>query len=511
LKRINDVGVRVVTVEPLIRDAIEQLRLKLLDLTNRNRLLNFKFTDSSKKYVRIIDEIPGALYDRLTSEPANSAKLYFSSLPEPPARSVESRATDLLPVREHARAQVAANGERAPREKTAPAPPTDTTPRFNLEQWARDNGINPSYDLPEKSTIAFAGKHLDDQIQTLLLPEALEKKMARIREDARLVEQEQGTSTLYAAFGFLEWYEDTVSQEPRYAPLFLLPVQLNRDIKGQHYRYFIECGEGADPTINLSLRERLRDFGFALPTLEEDQGPEDYLATVRSAIKSRPRWRVWRFLVIGHFSFARLAMYEDLDPDKWGESPLETQVLIRDLLAGAETAAAGTYAEDFETESDAVEKLVPALILDADSSQYSAIVDAMQGRSFALKGPPGTGKSQTITNLIAAAIAANKRVLFVAEKLAALEVVSNRLTEAGLGPFILELHSTKVQKRKVAESFAERLDIRKPTIADLISGSEHLADLKKVRGLLHRYAGVLNSPVGRSNLTLHDICSGLRT
>jgi very-short-patch-repair endonuclease len=489
----------------LIRDAIKQLRLKLLDLTNRNRLLNFKFTDSSKKYVRIIDEIPGHLYDQLTSDPANSAKLYFASLPEPPARLIESRATDLLPVREAAGARIAANGERASPESTAPAPPTDPL-RFNLEQWARDNGIDPSYDLPEKAKTAFTGKHLDNQIQTLLLPETLEKKMARIREDARLVEQEQGTSTLYAAFGFLEWYEDTVSREARYAPLFLLPVQLNREIKGQHYRYFIECGEGADPTINLSLRERLlRDFGFALPTLEEDQGPEDYLATVRSAIQSRPRWRVRRFLVIGHFSFARLAMYEDLDSDKWSASPLETQVLIRDLLAGAATAAADTYAEDFETESEAVEKLVPSLILDADSSQYSAIVDAMQGRSFALKGPPGTGKSQTITNLIAAAIAANKRVLFVAEKLAALEVVSNRLTEAGLGPFILELHSTKVQKRKVAESFAERLDIRKPTVANLISGSEHLADLKKVRGLLHRYAGVLNSPVGRSNLTLHDI------
>ncbi len=493
-------------IEQLIREAIEQLRLKLLDLTNRNRLLNFKFTDTSKKYVRIVDEIPGHLYDRLTSDKTSSAKLYFASLPEPPLESIESDDTSHPRRRSTAGAGAKAAGERAVANDPEPAPHTGPA-RFNLEQWARDNGIDPAYDLPEKSTVDFVDKHLDNRIQTLLLPEPLAKKMARIREDARLAEQEQGTSTLYAAFGFLEWYEDARSKEARYAPLFLLPVQLNREIKGQQYRYFIECGEGADPTINISLRERLRrDFDFALPALEENQGAEDYLAAVSKAIESMVRWKVRRFVVIGHFSFARLAMYEDLDPEKWAASPLETQSLICDLLAGAETAAADSYAEDFETESEAVEKLVPALVLDADSSQYSAIVDAMQGRSFALKGPPGTGKSQTITNLIAAAIAANKRVLFVAEKLAALEVVSKRLTEAGLGPFVLELHSTKVQKKKVAESFAERLEIRKPSVSTILpSGSEQLADLKEVRGLLHRYASILNSPVGCSNLTLHDI------
>jgi very-short-patch-repair endonuclease len=484
----------------LIRDAIERLRLKLLDLTNRNRLLNFKFTDASKKYVRIVDEIPGHLYDRLTSDNVSYAKLYLASLPEPPDQSIESSTKGL--IRSAASIAVNADGKSTDAEaalKTGAA-------RFSIEQWARDNGIDPSYDLPEKSILNLVGKHVDNQLQTLLLPEPLARKMARIRDDARLSEQEQGTSTLYAAFGFLEWYEDPRSKEARYAPLFLLPVQLSREIKGQQYRYFIECGEGADPVSNISLRERLRnDFHFVLPELGEDQNPEDYLATVREAIKAMPHWRVRRFVVIGHFSFARLAMYEDLNSAKWAASPLEAQVLIRDLLAGAETAAADSYAEDFETESERVEKLVPTLILDADSSQYSAIVDAMQGRSFALKGPPGTGKSQTITNLIAAAIGANKRVLFVAEKLTALEVVSKRLTEAGLGPFILELHSTKVQKKKVAESFAERLEIRRPSIADVVSGKEHLDDLKQVRGLLHRYAGILNNPVGRSSLSLHDI------
>jgi very-short-patch-repair endonuclease len=495
----------VVPVDQLIRDAIARLRLKLLDLTNRNRLLNFKFTDSSKKYVRVIDEIPGHLYDKLTSDSAS--KLYFAALPEPPEDDVDPDDTGVR-IRRLAPAvsPVAAGGDGVTNQETGEATERANTPRFNLAQWARENGIEASYDLPEQGTTDIEKKYLDNQIQTLLLPDMLSKKMARIRDDARLVEQEQGTSTLYAAFGFLEWYEDPHSAESRYAPLFLLPVQLSREIRGQQYCYFIECGEGTDPTINISLRERLlRDFGFALPALEEDQGPEQYLASVRHAIEPLQRWRVRRFVVIGHFSFARLAMYEDLDPDKWTEAPLEEQSLIRDLLAGAETGSADSYAEDFETESEEIEKLVPALILDADSSQYSAIVDAMQGRSFALKGPPGTGKSQTITNLIAAAIAANKRVLFVAEKLAALEVVSKRLSEAGLGPFTLELHSTKVQKKKVAQAFEERLAIRKPPTVHPGAFSTHPSELKQVRNLLHRYSNLLNSPVGLSDMTLHDV------
>lgn len=489
----------------MIRDAIAKLRLKLVDLTNRNRLLNFRFSDSSRKYVRVIDEVPELLYTRLTSEDGKRGRLYFVALPEPTDAEVDPDDTGVM-------AATAGPGvDRSPAKlmgRYAGAKTGDTEPqpksRLNLAQWARENGIDPTYDLSDISGTGAAPQHLDSHIQTLLLPDVLSKKMARIRDDARVAEQELGVSTLYAAFGFLEWYEDRQSDEAKFAPLFLLPVHLDRDLKDQQYQYYIECGEGADAVSNISLRERLkRDFGFVLPELTEDEGPEQYLRAVQRAIQPMQRWRVRRFVVIGHFSFARLAMYEDLDPNRWTVSPLEEMDLIQDLLAGSESGVDDSYAEDIDPEAEEVESLVPALIIDADSSQYAAIVDAMRGRSFALKGPPGTGKSQTITNLIAAAIASHKRVLFVAEKLAALEVVSERLTEAGLGPFILELHSTKSQKKKIAQSFEERLSYKRRSAAD--TGANSFTELKKLQAQLRHYATLLNSPVGSSGLTLHDV------
>jgi predicted ATP-dependent serine protease len=100
---------------------------------------------------------------------------------------------------------------------------------------------------------------------------------------------------------------------------------------------------------------------------------------------------------------------------------------------------------------------VPLLITEADSSQFAAIADVMDGKNLAIKGPPGTGKSQTITNILAAALAKRMKVLFVAEKMAALEVVKKRLDEAGLGEFCLELHSTKARKQDALESLRKRL------------------------------------------------------
>ncbi len=495
-------------ISVLVRDALEKLRLKLLDLSNRNRLLNFKFSDSSRKFVRVIDEIPGLLYDRLTGESGSSGKMYFEALPEPimGGDDVNPEDTGVTKSLSGLDAHQAYSESEASGRKSSwgQRPQGRAKERINLADWASKNGIDPTYDLPTPAGAAREN-HADNKIQTLMLPETLSAKMARIRDDARLSEQEQGISTLHTAFGFLEWYEDATSKEARFAPLLLLPVQIDRELKNHQYRYFMECGEAADPASNISLRERLKkDLGFALPELNETEGPEEYMGAVERAIRIMPRWRVRRFVVVGHFSFARLVMYQDLQPESWGDAALEDQPLIQDLLAGAEAAPESTFAEDYETEAPEVEALVPVLLMDADSSQYSAIVDAMRGRSFALKGPPGTGKSQTITNLIAAALAAQKKVLFVAEKLAALEVVSKRLADAGLGPFMLELHSTKSQKKRLIQSFEARLAIQSPRTSKAEDLAEELKELGRTRAQLHHYANLLNSEVGASAISLHD-------
>jgi very-short-patch-repair endonuclease len=481
----------------LVRRAIAELRLKLLDLTNRNRLLNFKFPENSRKFVRVVDDSPDALYARLTDDGARNGRLNILPLPEPPA---DPDLTD--EDFELDRSDGTPSAERAGKTRNAKRR-TEARSHVQPAEWAKQNGINPSLDLTDGDAADSGGVSRNEHIQTLLFPDVLERRLAAIREDANLAQQELGLSTLFAAFGFLEWYEATDSNQPLYSPLFLLPVQMDRELKHGKYRYFIECGEGADATGNVSLRERLkRDFGLALPELEEDDTPESYIERVRPILQDQPRWTIRRFVVIGHFSFARLVMYEDLQPEAWEHAPLEANPLISTLLGGALEGAREAHAPDFDVDSEEIERVVPVTITDADSSQFSAIIDAMQGRSFALKGPPGTGKSQTITNLIAAALAANKRVLFVAEKQAALDVVAKRLREAGLDPFLLELHSTKAQKKKILEGLEARLAL--PQTRGDRQHEATLAELRKTRRQLKSFVEALNAPLGESGVTLHE-------
>ena len=490
-------------VQELVRSGIARLRLKLLDLTNRNRLLNFKFSDTSKKYVRVIDEIPDVLFERLTDDSYRGTKLYFDPLPEPPNDEVAPATVRLPPssgssafgspgaatAGATSRSRVGTTGRRAP--------------KISAEDWARRSGIDPSFDLPRRTSDTMAARHGDDRIQTLLFPEVLESKLATVRSDAALAQQELGLSTLHAAFGFLEWYEAPDSDQALYAPLVLVPVSMDRELRDGRYRYFIASGDGADPVINVSLRERLeRDFGIALPDLEADDPLDQYFGRVRMVLREQRRWAIRRFVVIGHFSFARLSMYEDLNPAAWQNAALEDNPLISTLLAGAAEAATDSHADEYEVDEEPVENLVPVMITDADSSQFSAIVDAMQGRSFALKGPPVTGKSQTITNLIAAALAAKKRVLFVAEKQAALNVVAKRLGSAGLTDFLFELHSTKTNKKQVLDALEKRLSRRAARSDNKLA--QTLTELRKTRNALKAYVCALNTSVGSSGVTLHE-------
>ena len=143
------------------------------------------------------------------------------------------------------------------------------------------------------------------------------------------------------------------------------------------------------------------------------------------------------------------------------------------------------------------------LIYDADSSQHSALIDALDGKNLVIEGPPGTGKSQTITNLIASALHMGKKVLFVSEKLAALEVVKARLAHAGIENFVLELHSNKTNKKSVIENIKKRKLFRPSTPAGLDS---MLESLEKKRKELKAYADLLNGVHGNNqNLTIHTI------
>ena len=237
---------------------------------------------------------------------------------------------------------------------------------------------------------------------------------------------------LYLIFGFLEWYESDDSKQPHLAPLVTLPVTLERSGgKGKVIDSVIEYS-GEDVETNLSLVEKMRrDFGLEMPVLEDEDSPERYFERFAEILKLKKRWRIRRQITLALLSFGKLLMYRDLDSKTWppGES-IGQHVLVRELFEGTKSANIA-LAEEYPIDAPELKPLIPHLIRDADSSQHSALVHALSGQNLVIEGPPGTGKSQTITNLIAAMLAKGKTVLFVSEKLAALEVVRRRLDDAG--------------------------------------------------------------------------------
>lgn len=504
------------------REAIARLRLNLLDLTNRNNLVSMKHSDRARTHVRVIDELPDQLLNKLEGEKT----LAFQSLPEPTDEPDDEKSDEfrfaLAAAREHDetyRTEIDRIGddpgsrrarklERDLKDRVRAQlgwSPRASTETMSIAEYARAHNHDPSYDLPTPAGDRIPGHHADNEIQTLLLPEQMERKLSGLAQTARSALQEMGANTLYAVFGFLEWYESQSSDRPIVAPLLLHPVSISRRLVNARYRYEIVT-TGEETATNITLSERLaRDFGLRLPDYADTDTPESYFEKVQHEIvRHHARWKVRRFVTVGHFSFARLVMYRDLDPENWPEGrEMHTHAGLSALLGGTNEDV-GTSAEPYAVDDPAIAAKVPLLIADADSSQFSAVVDAMDGKNLAIEGPPGTGKSQTITNIIGSALAQGKRVLFVAEKMAALEVVKARLDQAGLGEFALELHSTKARKADVLESLKARLDIqsRARPPAELDDARQRLHDLKHQ---LTRYVDLLNSPLGRINMTIQQV------
>jgi very-short-patch-repair endonuclease len=424
--------------------ALENLRMRLLDLTARNRLINFRHTKSAS--LRIIDEMPDQLVDTLLAD----KEMRFAAVSEPTENElIKAGYIDV----------------------------DDTTGQLQLlkkdptaEEWAKQLGLSTSYEVPEPTEGNTEDKHFDNAIQTLLFPFEMESRLKKLLQTSESAIQEMGANILYLACGFLEWFDNNDSDNSRYAPLFLVPVRLKKgrlNPKTRTYEYTLGY-TGEDIIPNLSLREKLRiDFNMAMPDLDDETQPEVYFEQIKELIRlNQPKWRLRRYISLSLLNFSKLLMYLDLDPERWPEgASIVDHLVINRFLAGysevesteAGDEAAVSFGEEYLIdELKNVHSLYP-LIDDADSSQHSALVDAIDGRHLVIEGPPGTGKSQTITNLIAAAMAQGKRVLFVAEKLAALEVVKIRLDRAGLGDFCLELHSHKSQKRKVLDEIQIRL------------------------------------------------------
>lgn len=310
----------------------------------------------------------------------------------------------------------------------------------------------------------------------------------RLDQTSQQVYADRGFWTLYVGLGMLQWI-DPVDDRTVVSPLVLVPVRLRRG--GSQEPYFVERTED-EPVLNPSLRLKVeRDFGVDLPEYDpEVDDIADCLADVAEVAHGRRGWDVLERVVMTTFSFHKEAIYRDLTEN--AERVLSHEV-VQLLGLGPDAPAVETLGfapHDPNTLDDAVppEKLVS--ILDADSSQRQCILAARDGRSFVMDGPPGTGKSQTIANIVAELMAAGRSVLFVSEKAAALDVVRKRLTDAALDPFLLELHSHSATRKQVSQELAAALGERPRATRGTGGADEH--DLAAHRRALSAYAAAVN-------------------
>lgn len=365
--------------------------------------------------------------------------------------------------------------------------PVSLVPSDRIPTVDGTRGIRFGHELPE----AVRAAQLTDRKQVFVgvTEAAYATRLRALAHKARTIREETGANNLYLAFGMLRW---TSGDRELRSPLVLVPVSLEAAGAGKTFR--ITLDESGESTPNYCLLEKLRlSFGLDIPGLANPARDESgidlaaaFSATRRALAAARLPFTVDDTVDLSILQFAKYRLWKDLD-DNWGE--LAKNPLVNHLIYTPTAEFSDPAPEPKHVDLDALNNAVPVA---ADSSQLEAVAEAEAGRTFVLEGPPGTGKSQTITNLLAHALAQGKRVLFVAEKRAALDVVKNRLDAVGIGPFALDLHDKGARPTAVRAQIRAAIDaIARPDEAKL-SASRGTANSS--RGALKRYAQRLHEP-----------------
>ena len=377
---------------------IDRWLTRLIDLSRRNRLLYFR--ESRRASLRLTEPDLEEVFEWV-GDPSGAYRFWVSSEDQPEAPGDDAN------------------------EAEAPLGSAD----------ARQLGLVCAAERP-KTGLATAETRWKE----------LGKTLASLTARAKLDLEERGVRILYLAFGMLRWQEADTRETIR-SPLLMVPVELSRESRTEPFE-LMPCDE--DTVLNPVLAVKLqRDFKITLPDVPEDWselGLSPYLAQIRDMVR-KVGWEVEEELWLGLFSFHKLPMYRDLDSHR---GSLCDHSLIGSLAGAERDDDLGL--EPLVAPEELDESLPPDqshLVVDADSSQLAAVETIKRGTNLVLHGPPGTGKSQTITNVVAEMVAAGKSVLFVSEKMAALEVVFERIQRAHLDHLCLELHSHKASKREV--------------------------------------------------------------
>nr|WP_244644852.1 DUF3320 domain-containing protein [Frigoribacterium sp. CFBP 8766] len=437
-----------------VRVAIKQWRDSLVNLSGRNRLLNYRPTRSST--IEFTRHCGSEVYERITAD-----QLTYTL------------------------------GIRPPAEVTAVDASDDQASSEALEQAVLSQ-LGDLVDPDQYPDHLFADKTQRD----------VDRALRTLASTSKREFIDKGLHTLYVALGELRWLED--SGDSRRSPLLLVPTELSS--LGPRERMSLAPSDD-DIVVNPALALMLSDqYGIQIPDAEDvlpilDQSGFAGVLEMFRGIEWPAGWVVDDFAALGVFAFAKEAMYRDLLDH---EDVIASSELVQ-ALSGGITAEASEFLFEPHGDKDiddvAPPETVP-LVLDADASQRAAVQAAVAGRSFTLDGPPGTGKSQTISNMIGGLIAAGKSVLFVSEKAVALDVVRNRLTENGLGTFLFELHSSKAVRKDVAARLGDALS--SAPVPPVGMSALKLGQLREARQALTDYAIAANEIRSPLDLSFHQ-------
>jgi very-short-patch-repair endonuclease len=467
-----------------VKASIENWKRKLLDLTKRNRALNFKVHKVST--ITVVDEQPAEVFRQLYLR-EKSMRFQAAPVSDTPKKTPDQDGSLFQTVYLD---QPDVDGQLFESESVS-----------LFEEADEDEGLHQDFVPYDAATIEE--RYVDDQLQTTSQLDALDKSLRRLDEQARSSIEEQGVNPLFLAIGMLHYTEPGDPDQIFKAPLILLPVELTR--KSARSGYQIRATD-EDPLVNPALAEYLRSHSITLPELPDPSHiPDEYdlqtfLSTVTERIENKKNWAVKTDIYLGLFSFQKFVMYKDLETN--GE-PFSLHRLIRQIVlrSGSQVAGLPDDVRSMELDKDFAPEATHQVV-DADSSQLRAIAACSRNHDLVIEGPPGTGKSQTITNLIAQALASGKSVLFVAEKMAALEVVHSRIVQAGLGEACLELHSTKANKRTVMKELAASLDA---SLQGLAVPTVSTQRLPHVRQMLSDYVEAVHAPRAALNFSPYRV------
>lgn len=393
---------------------IDSLRKRLIDQSGRNSLINFRFRQGSRSSLEIATKNLNQIWQRVYKDEAS---------------------LELMPISEEVNLKdKKQQGLFDKREKT-----------------------REIISLTEEEIEKLAS---DDKFVVNLEKQKFQSNCNNVKRKAEGFIKETGINNLYLSIGYLKWFESQDSEKERKSPLILIPISIScsskpgMSEKKYELKYFDEEIEQ-----NTSLKVTLESqFGLTLPFINDEETIEVYFKRLKALIRNYSGWEIEHQSHVGFFSFTKLRMYEDLNSSNWpDDKALEDNVLIQSILEGSQKSEGEAIYGDNEVhdEHKAAHKI--PLVMEADSSQHTAILKVAEGLNTVIEGPPGTGKSQTITNIIGNAIYSGKSVLFVSEKQAALNVVKENLERAGLSEFCLELHSSKANRQEVFHSLEKRI------------------------------------------------------